>query len=124
MPSVAEVVTAVCRLPIDFRRGNVSARNLVRRSGYLGARREVTVERLTERLATDADLVDAWLTWSEDNRSTPAWYIESLGAGAFEVGYYDHGRTSQVVFDDRIRACAEYVRRYLEQFEGTGHRRP
>ena len=116
MPSVAEVVTAVCRLPIDFRRGKVSAIALVRRSGYLAAPHEVTAERLADRLATDPDLVDAWLTWSEDNRSTPAWYIESLGKGGFEVGYYDHGRTSQVVFDDRISACAEYVRRYLEQF--------
>lgn len=116
MPSAAEVVTAVCRLPIDFRRGNVSATALVRRSGYLAARHEVTVDRLADCLATDPDLVGAWLTWSEDNRSTPAWYIEALGTGGFEVGYYDHGRTSQVAFDDRIRACAEYLFRYLEQF--------
>jgi hypothetical protein len=88
----------------------------VRRSGYHSVRREITVDRLSDCLATDPDLVDAWLMWSEDNRSTPAWYIESLDTGAFEVGYYDHGRTSQLTFDDRIRACAEYVRHYLEQF--------
>ena len=116
MPSAAEVVTTVCRLPLDFRRGNVSANDLVRRSGYLAARNEVTVERIAAYLASDPDLVDAWLMWSEDNRSTPAWYIESLDAGAFEVGYFDHGRTSQVTIDDRNRACAEYVRHYLEQF--------
>ena len=116
MSSVTEAATAVCRLPIEFRHGNVSAIDLVRRSGYVAARHDVTVDRLADCLATDPDFVDAWLKWSEDNRSTPAWYIKSLDTGAFEVGYFDHGRTSQAMFDDRIRACAEYVRHYVEQF--------
>ena len=114
MPGLIEVVTDVCRLPIDFYQSNVSPIDLVRRSGYLKLRGDVTVERLSAGLAREPELVDAWLMWSNDNRSTPAWYIKELDGGGFEVGYYDHGRASQTVFDDRVRACAEYARHYLE----------
>ena len=115
MPSLPEVVSAVCRLPIDFNRANASPIDLLRRSGYLVVRREVTVERLSDRLIRDQELVDSWIAWSEDNRSTPSWYIEALGPREFEVGYYDEDRSSQMRFDDKVRACSEYVHQYLEQ---------
>jgi hypothetical protein len=115
MPSLDDVLTAVCRLPIDFERGGVSAIVLIRQSGYLALRREVIVERLSECLTKDPGLVDAWIKWSEDNRSGPAWYISTLGPREFEVAYLDHGRSSQHRrFDDKVCACAEYVSHELE----------
>jgi hypothetical protein len=80
----------------------------------------VTVERLSTCLAKEPGLVDAWLMWSEDNRSTPAWYLVKGEDGRLQVGYYDHGWVSQTTFDDRIRACAEYVHHYVDGFADLG----
>ena len=117
MANLDDVLTAVCRLPLDFRGSRSSAHDLIVKSGYLALRREITVEHLYDRLALNQQLVDAWQLWSDDNRGWPAWYIESVGPGngKFEVGYYDNGKTSQRLFDDRNRACAEYAHHTLEQ---------
>ncbi len=118
-PNLTSVVTAACRLPIDFSRGSVSAIELLVRSGYLTVRRDITLERLSDCLAMHPEWIDAWLQWSEDNRSSPSWYIETLGPDEFEVGHYNGGRSSQMQFDDRVRACAEFVSRELEQLAET-----
>ncbi len=109
-----EVLARVARLPLDFKSGRRSAHALIADSGYRAHRGEINVDRLERYLATEPDLVDAWLVWSGDNRGWPAWYIEPDGHGRYEVGYYDGGRSSVQAFDDKVRACAEYVHRELE----------
>ena len=115
MPSLDDVVAAICRMPLD-RYGKDSHVDLVERSGYLDHRREVTVERIYDCLANDPALIDAWQDWCDDNRSTPAWYFRTLGPGEFEVGHFNRSGTTTVRlrFDDRQRACAEYMLRDLE----------
>lgn len=113
-----DLITALCRIPEDFkRRGNVSAIELVDASGYLDHRGEVTVEILHERFASNPELIDAWEAWSDDNRSSPAWFVRERGAHNFEVGRMDRrGKiTTLYTFDDRALACAEYVRREIDQ---------
>ena len=107
------VVEAVSRLPVDYEElGRYSARELVRRTGFKNHRPRVTVERIQACLAEHPDWVDAWFGWSEDNRGVPAWYVLRSGPDVFRVGRIDHESESEpLVFDDRVRACAEYVHR-------------
>lgn len=97
MPSLDEVIAAICRMPLDHRG-------------------EVTVEHLYECLAKDPRLIDAWQVWSDDNRSTPAWVFGTLGPNEFEVRHFDRSgsTTVRLRFEDRGRACAEYMLRNLE----------
>jgi hypothetical protein len=120
------VVKAVCRLPIDAALADVSAIDLIRASGYVEYRRDVSVERLRECLTEDPRLVDAWLQWSADNRSTPAWHVTTLESGAYEVGFLNRTIERQVTFDERIAATSEYVHHYLEQLadDANSMRRP
>ncbi len=111
---MSDVIAAVCRIPIDFYADDVSTLALVRGSGYEAARSELTVDHLVDHFSTHPELVDAWLAWSEDNRSSPAWYIEAIGSRDYEVGYYTTGRQLQFRFKDRVRACSEFVAHYLE----------
>lgn len=109
------MLVRVTRLPLDFKKGRQSAHALIAASGYPAQRGEISVDRLERYLAGEPDLVKAWLEWSDDNRGWPAWYIEPDGHGRYEVGYYDGGRSSVQAFDDKVRACAEYVHHELEQ---------
>jgi hypothetical protein len=109
---------AICRLPLDFYTlGNVSPIELLRRSGYKAVRSEVTIERLSACLREHPSWVDPWFRWSEDNRSTPAWYVREVRPGEYELGSVDrHGSvTPRLVLDDKVAACAEYIHRRVAQ---------
>ncbi len=110
-------------MPVDFYAlGNVSALELVRRSGYPAARCEVTTERLAACLGGHPGWVDAWFGWSQDNRSTPAWYVRATTAGQYEVGSVgrDGSVATQLFMGDKVAACAEYICRAVAQIADSG----
>ena len=116
MLDLDDVAAALCRLPIDYRESRWnSATELVRRAGHAERRAEVTVDRIAACLRANPDWVDAWFEWSAETRAKPAWYVLRAGPGTFVVGYVV-GTTNRrvLVTDDRVVACAEYVRRYLD----------
>lgn len=89
----------------------LSPAELVRNTGFGHSSDEVTIERLMDCLAKHPEWLNAWLTYSQDRRSSPGWYIQGRDATAFRVGYYE-GPSSRppAIFEDKVRACAEYVR--------------
>ena len=116
MPSVDEVVLAVCRLPQDFYASkNLTVGDLVRSSGYPAIRSQLTIERLAACLRSHPDWVARWLDLSADNRSSPAWYVIEADQGEFHLGFYDGQRSEPpAVITDRVSAVAEFIHRYLE----------
>jgi hypothetical protein len=116
VPNAENVVLAICRLPVDSRLiMSVSAVDLVRRSGYMAVRSEITVERLATCLRAHPDWVDGWFGWSEDSRAFPDWYAKESEPGRYQVGYIDRPpRQPPMTFTDRVQACAEYVYREIE----------
>ena len=125
-PSIADVVLLVCRLPVDFYAdGSASATELVQRSGYAALRSRVSVSRLAACLGEHPEWVDAWLSWSEDNRSTPSWFIAEMAPGRFEVAFYDGLETAQAeVYGDRTRAAAAFIQHYLDSIPGSARKAP
>jgi hypothetical protein len=111
------VVSAVCSLAEDYRTfGNRTTVELVRRSGYLAHRSDVTVDRLADCLAANPVFLRAWFAWSDDTRANAHWYLRECGPASFEVGFLDGaGIHSVVAFDDEFRACAEYVHRIVAE---------
>ena len=92
----------------------MSARDLVRASGYPAVRSEVTVERLLACLRTHPDWVEAWFGWSADQRWSPAWYLLESDAGAFELGFYEGpGSQPPQILTDKAEAAAEFAFRTL-----------
>ncbi len=125
MSGLDDVVIAVSRLAFDFYAiGTLSSVELVSRSGYPDLRSEVTVARLADCLAGHPDWVSAWFDYSEDRRSSPGWYIEGRDAAEFSVGYYE-GPSSRppTTFDDKVQACAEFVRAEIDDIAGLGEPR-
>ena len=117
-----EVLSRVCRLPQEFRqRGDASMLTLVRASGYLRSPNAVTEESLERFFRENPDAVDSWVLESMDQRCAPAWYfLEPSGdAHAWTVGYLtaESQRTRETSYGDGAKACAFFVKRWLELFE-------
>jgi hypothetical protein len=122
MTDVERTIEAICRIPIDFHAEGVSELDLVRRSGYLTSRGAITVKGIDDVLRRHPGWVDAWFGLSDDQRSSPASWVDEHGPSAYAVGYYDASvdlQQAPLVFDDRVAACAEFVSRHLDAITQT-----
>jgi hypothetical protein len=106
------VAERVCRLPVDFRTiRTVSSIALVQNSGYLERPTDLTRKSVLGVLRKSPSLIDEWLLWSENQRTTPAWAFYEVANG-----YRVHlvGGDEEMVFTDKFEACAEFVMRQIQ----------
>lgn len=102
---------------IYHERGNISMVDLFAEAGGPDAIENITEADLAEALLDLPGAVDSWLQLSEDNRSSPAWFVrQKKDSPAWEVGYYPDGKSTY--FDNLVDACANYIRHYLDQLIG------
>ena len=95
-------------------RGDISMVALLAEAGDPGVIEGVSVEDLVQGLSDQPKTVDSWVQLSEDNRSSPAWFVrQKKNDPMWEVGYYPDGESTY--FDNPIDACANYIRHYLDQ---------
>ena len=81
-----------CRIPVDAVAQNKSVVDLIERSGFRGHQAEVTVRGIEAYLESHQELIDPWLLWSEDQRTSSGWYCYGVGDGTWVVGYLDRAR--------------------------------
>ena len=93
-------------LAANVPRRSALADALVGESGYVEAPEILTVVRVAEFLTQNAELVDAWLSWSEDKRVSSGWYFTETPEG-YVVGCYPDG--PRPLFSGKTQACAEFV---------------
>jgi hypothetical protein len=105
------VVESACRLALEYGSDHVSVCDLYFRSGYDKLETQIGVDELEEPLSRHPAWVDAWFRFSEDKRSG-GWWILATPQG-FEVGNVNDPSRSTLLFETKVRACAEYVGREL-----------
>ncbi|MGR3344089.1 MAG: hypothetical protein ACU0DI_12835 [Paracoccaceae bacterium] len=105
--SSEKIIEKVCCLPIDFRQSrSKSVNDLARMIGHRRFAKFVNVSVAEKFFVERPDIVDEWLTWSQDKRNAPAWYFIEDG-DEFIVGYYPDGERYR--FSDRAKACAKFA---------------
>lgn len=114
----------VCNLPVVFRQGGKSARQLVQESGYVQHAERVTETSVRHYLAAHGELVEKWQMWSEDRRSD-GWYLE-CGERKPEIGWCGSGvgRTKVRRFNTCLEACAALIIAEMNQVSGLNARTP
>jgi len=102
-------------MPSLFReRGNFSMIDLLAEVGGPAAIAGIRVADLAAALRDRPECVRAWVGYSEDNRSSPAWFIQASPNGSkWVVGFYPDGESVQ--YDTASDACSHYIRHYLDQ---------
>ena len=114
-----DVIAAIGQMPREFRRRqDVSMLTLLKKSGYVDHPEEVTTAALQSHFENHTDDLEAWILNSDDNRSSPAWYVAepSSAGGKWVVGHQPGDRRDY--FESGAEACAVYVKRWLEAAAG------
>jgi hypothetical protein len=117
MPPVTatqEIARRICEIPAEFHRRAVSVVQLVWDSGCESADAVSLRRALEERLRTHPELIDDWLTYSADKRTSSGWFFQD--DDVVTVGYFeaDRGISHEQHFSDRLQACAEFIMREIE----------
>lgn len=118
-----DIATKIALLPREYYAlRNVSFDSLIKQSNYSRSSPEITEEAIREALADQPDLVDDWLKWSEDKRTSTGWYFTKQTDGAYIVGHILKGKDEPErsrYLHDPIAACACFVK--LEVDDVVGH---
>ncbi|WP_424983256.1 hypothetical protein [Maritalea sp. S77] len=79
--------------------------------------RKLTVNSIYSYLIEHQELIDLWLNWSADKRSSNSWYF-SENDEDWVVGYCPNG--PETLYKNKVHACAEFVEieifNYLSSF--------
>jgi hypothetical protein len=93
----------------SIRGAGISLRDALAEARYAACRPGFTVDDLRSLLAAHPSLVEEWLAYSEDKRTSGGWYVLRSGV----IGQVSKPSSSQR-FDTVERAVAEYVVRELD----------
>jgi hypothetical protein len=102
-------VESLCRLPLDFKQGNSSIRQLSELAAPDLNDKAGFLEAVAAVLRNDPDLADAWQTYSYDKRTDEGPYMEGT-----EVGFYSAGRRDVHHHDDPAAAGADFIFREMQ----------
>jgi hypothetical protein len=106
-----EKLLAILRIGHDtsMRGEGVSLRQALSRVDYLEARRQFVPQDLVPLLQAHGELIDQWIMYSQDKRTSGGWYVTEAG----EVGQVDDPN-SRMRFASVEEAVAEYIVRELD----------
>lgn len=104
-PRTPSWLEPVCRIPLDFRAGAKSVRQLFTESDPDISDRSLFIDLVAGRLRNDPALVEAWQDYSLNKRVDEGPYLDGT-----KVGYYARGER----FDKRTHAkpataCADFI---------------
>jgi hypothetical protein len=97
----------------------LSLRQLIEESGYRALRPRLRASQLEALIESEPALVDDWLAYSEDKRTSHGWGFGTAPAGGWLV---DGPEGAREVFASRVAACAEFVLRELDFWAAIGSR--
>ncbi len=108
------MIESLCRLPLAFReRRAVSYVDLLREIGYSAAEVPLSASELAGYLGEHPSLIDLWIAYSQDKRTSSGWYFERHGNKGYEVAHFPNG--PRMLLDDSAQACAEFIIRELPE---------
>ena len=116
MIELEKTTERIISIPIAFGRSQRSPLSLLAESGYLDLSDAVTAEALANALRNHPSLINDWLHWSENKRSSSGWYFKMMNPGTFVVGYYprsDNRKTKE--YSDGFIAAADFIKNEIEE---------
>ena len=102
----SEAIANLCRVPVHHRTGTKSSLQLVKESGALEHVSVLAVSKIGEFIGHNSNLVDEWLNWSNNKRTSSGWYFTTENDG-YVVGFSPNGETLH--FDQPVTACSEFI---------------
>jgi len=115
---IKDTIEKLIHLAYDYlKSGNISPINLLKESGYLEFPDQINEEEIEEVLKLYPHLIDEWLLWSENKRSTPTWFFtKDNDDGWCFVGHSPESKEfEEINTKDEFKACAAFIKREAER---------
>ncbi len=115
-----EAISNICRFSVNYNTvGSKSINDWVRDSGWLVYKSSVSIDDIKDFLKSSPELIDSWLCYSSDKRTSSGWYFkEDVKERAFVIGYFEikSGKTKETKYQESIEACAQFILNEFHQF--------
>jgi hypothetical protein len=120
MDQIAACTHQICELPKTFELGEKSASEIVRDAGYTKLKDRIGATEIYVTLNNDPDLVERWMHYSEDKRTTGWAFLKTKG-GSFAVQFYNEKMIlmNEKIFEDKTRACADFIKCEIDSIDGN-----
>jgi len=100
----------ISEVPDAYEHSNLSTVQLLAQTGFLDRPLSLAVGDVEDALQEDPNLAEMWLERGRDQRLAGGWGIEQ-DRDHYRVQNYSNGQC--LVEQDRLRACAEFIVRYV-----------
>lgn len=112
-------IARICAVPLDIGHPSKSIGQVVLESGFPSVRPRLTVARLAEYVRAHRTIIDDWLGYSQDKRTSGGWYF--LEGSPWVVGQVDSAGPKPQTFADAALACATFM---LAELDWISNERP
>jgi len=125
LQQVHDIVSRVCGIPDDYnKRGDISTGKLLADSGYAAFRDEIGVVEILQHLEAHPQLIDSWAGYSSDKqRFKTGWFFDDRRHLIWRYSS-DGERACEQTFDGRAQACAEFIKREIDDIYAMLHPKP
>lgn len=106
------MVENICKLAENLKSGEKSFSQLVGDSGWRTQSSSIPAIQIYEYLKNNLRLIDSWLLYSMNKRSSEGWYFSAdEETGEYIVGFYDKCSSDIEVSKsrDRVEACVKFI---------------
>ncbi|MFH1830519.1 MAG: hypothetical protein ABH871_07070 [Pseudomonadota bacterium] len=119
--NLQRVVRNVLHIPRNFRKlGNISVHTLLKEGGYFEVYSLVSVGDIRASLISEPQCIEEWLLYSEDKRCSSGWYFMQTEKHSYIVGHYPSDNKLNVTYDDSLDACADFIKKEIEDIRQSG----
>jgi len=111
----SKCIENICRLPVEFKANNGSSIfSLAQQSGFIINQRLITQEDIKSYLAINLSLIENWMLYSVDKRSS-GYFLKSKHIGAID----ENGNiVFSKAFESDLDACSEFILREFKSILG------
>jgi len=115
-----ELILNVINLPRDFlQKETISMYALLEETGYFDIADQVSEQDLYDNLVIFPDFANDWFQYSQDKRCDDGWYIKLSDNNKYLVGCLDTDNNIEIEFDEKLKACATYIKRELDKIKSS-----
>ncbi len=93
-------------------RNDISVYQLLKDSGYFEKFSAISIKKIKKELKSHPELIQFWLNYSEDKRTSGGWYLKKDNNDFFVGNLL---KKSEKHFQNEVDACALFIKREIEE---------
>lgn len=117
---ILSCIKAISNFPNLSRTSNKSLHEIMTSCGYSILFELITTEKIQNYIINNPTLVEEWIYYTEDIRSSSAWGFGQDKNGVWIVTYLDEGKLiHKFAFEDKYAACAKMIKMTFESIRNN-----